>query len=108
MTIHNAKETLPEHTRPVIALMQYHNGNKATIIANYVPRFTTISDTIESGGDDSCDEYCEDKDEYYLLEGWYEVIRNWGDYEQVYACEGEVIQWREIPEWQSDADVVGN
>lgn len=85
----SAKEK-PESGKPVIATYQNSYGKKRTIIAFYAERFT-----IESGSDcdDGVDEYSEEKDEYYLLPGWYEQIDNWGDYAFVAVVEGDVALW---------------
>lgn len=45
-----------------------------------------------------CDcEYDEEDDEFYLLEGWYEVIKNWGDYSSVVILD-EITHWMPLPE----------
>lgn len=36
-------------------------------------------------------------DAYYLEEGWYEVIKNWGDYSSVFI-QDTVTHWAEMPE----------
>ena len=43
------------------------------------------------------DEYSKEDDEYYLCEGWYEVIKNWDDYTSV-AVEDFVTHWMPHPE----------
>ena len=42
------------------------------------------------------DEYSKEDDEYYLCEGWYEVIKNWDDYNSV-AVEDLVTHWMPLP-----------
>jgi len=42
-------------------------------------------------------EYDEETDEYYLPEGWWEVIKNWDDYSSV-AIEDFVSHWMPLPE----------
>ena len=42
-------------------------------------------------------EYDEDDDEYYLPEGWWEVIKNWDDYGFV-AIDDFVTHWMPLPE----------
>lgn len=44
----------------------------------------------------SC-EYDEETDEYYLKEGWYEVIRNWDEYGSVVIGDF-VTHWMKLPE----------
>lgn len=51
-----------------------------------------------SGVDDDCvTEYNEEDDEYYISEGWYEVIKNWGEYNSV-AIDDFVTHWMPLPE----------
>ena len=53
---------------------------------------------IAGGFPDECNcEYSEEDDEYYLCEGWYEVIKNWDDYNSV-AVEDFVTHWMPLPE----------
>lgn len=50
------------------------------------------------GVDDDCvSEYNEEDDEYYIAEGWYEVIKNWDDYGFV-AIDDTVTHWMPLPE----------
>ena len=52
---------------------------------------------IAGGFPDECNcEYSEEDDEYYLCEGWYEVIKNWDDYNSV-AVEDFVTHWMPLP-----------
>ena len=54
---------------------------------------------IVAGGfpDECACEYSEEDDEYYLCEGWYEVIKNWDDYNSV-AVDDFVTHWMPLPE----------
>ena len=50
------------------------------------------------GNPDECAvEYIEEDDEYYLLEGWYEVIKNWDDYSSI-VIDDFVTHWMPLPE----------
>ena len=50
------------------------------------------------GNPDECAvEYCEEDDEYYLLEGWYEVIKNWDDFDSI-VIDDFVTHWMPLPE----------
>ena len=47
---------------------------------------------------DECNcEYSEEDDEFYLREGWYEVVKNWDDFNSV-AVEDFVTHWMPLPE----------
>lgn len=52
---------------------------------------------ICSYNDDIETEYDEETDEYYLPEGWWEVIKNWDDYSCV-AIGDFVTHWMPLPE----------
>ena len=53
---------------------------------------------VAGGFPDECDcKYSEEDDEYYLCEGWYEVIKNWDDFNSV-TVEDFVTHWMPIPE----------
>ena len=77
-------------------LIHYINclGNGRTIKAKYLPRFYE-----ESGSDDGegVDEYDEANDRYTYLEGWWEVIDNWGEFGFVKVHEGEPTHWMMMP-----------
>ena len=47
--------------------------------------------------DDCATEYNEEDDEYYLKEGWYEVIKNWDDYNSIVIGD-TVTHWMPLPE----------
>ena len=47
--------------------------------------------------DDCATEYNEEDDEYYLKEGWYEVIKNWDDYNSI-VIDDTVTHWMPLPE----------
>ena len=50
------------------------------------------------GNPDECAvEYSEEDDEYYLLEGWYEVIKNWDDFNSI-VIDDFVTHWMPLPE----------
>lgn len=61
----------------------YH-AEKYKILAGYVD-------------DDCVTEYNEEDDEYYLKEGWYEVIKNWDDYNSI-VIDDTVTHWMPLPE----------
>lgn len=59
----------------------------------YAKRYT--EQTWNNRGDIAC-EYREEDDEYYLLEGWYEVIKNWDDYNSIVIGDF-VTHWMPLP-----------
>ena len=44
-----------------------------------------------------CGEYCEEKGEYFVRAGWYELIDNWDDFGFVSIYEGEPVAWQHLP-----------
>jgi hypothetical protein len=81
-------ERLPESGQIVLA-----NYNDKTVRAEYVHRFTLECNDFD------CDnyEYNEEKDEFYIIEGWYELIDNWGDFKSIAIVEGTVDSWLPMP-----------
>ncbi len=58
-----------------------------------------------SSGMKERDEYREEDDQFYVLEGWYEYIHNWGDYSAVRITEDKVVAWCELPKpWEGEQD----
>ena len=60
----------------------------------YADRYTQKVENIDY--DIAC-EYCEEDDEYYLWQGWYEVIKNWDDYNSIVIGD-TVTHWMPLPE----------
>lgn len=78
----------------------YGKPHRYVCKAYHVDRYTVRADF--DYWDEGCDEYCEEDDQYYVLEGWYECIHNWGDYSSVRITEDKVVAWCPLPEpWTS-------
>ena len=90
----SVEDALPPTERKVLATFVNGYGKRRTICAHHISRFTVESD----GEFETNDEYNEEKDEYYLCEGWYENIENWGDFSSVFVCEGDITHWMPLPE----------
>jgi hypothetical protein len=60
----------------------------------FVERWKIIAHYVD---DDCATEYNEIEDEYYLKEGWYEVIKNWDDYNSI-VIDDTVTHWMPLPE----------
>lgn len=63
-------------------------------VGYYAEKFKHLAYGID---DDCVSEYNEENDEYYIAEGWYEVIKNWDDYGFV-AIDDFVTHWMPLPE----------
>ena len=83
---------LPEKDQIVIATYLNSYGKRRRVMAVYIRQYEE-----EAGDDDElCVEYCHEKDEWYLKEGWYELIDNW-DYSSAAIVEGVVDHWLPMP-----------
>ena len=83
---------MPATERPVLAFYFNSHQKRRRIRAFYVPRFTVESN---SDDEDGADEYCSDKDNYYLKEGWYED----NEHEDVHWHVGEpILFWMPLPD----------
>lgn len=86
-------KALPKSGVVVLACYRNRLGNLRRIRAMW-----TAAKTEEADSDDAHEEYDEATDTYYVPEGWYECIDNWGDYSSVAVTEGEVTHWMPLPQ----------
>lgn len=92
----NLASELPEKDQIVIATYLNQWGKRRRVRAVYIRQY----EEEESGPDDeSCVEYCEEQDEWYIKEGWYELIDNWDTYSSVVIVEGKVDHWLPMPKY---------
>ena len=94
----SVEERLPDSGEYVLAccfVKWLGGGGKSYVCDAYYAKPKTL--TVNLWGDDIACEYDEETDEYYLLEGWYEVIKNWDDYDSV-PIGDFVTHWRPLPE----------
>lgn len=85
------KDELPPTGKEVIAYYKNSDGEQKIIRAFYAPRFT-----IEDNNNNEYEgaEYCEEKGEYFLIEGWYES----NEHEDVHwFVDEEVTHWMHMP-----------
>ena len=95
----SVKDRLPENGVHVLLCCEIHRYG-GEIAGKYVcdGYYAEANKIIAGGFPDECDcEYSEEDDEYYLCEGWYEVIKNWDDYNSV-TVEDFVTHWMPLPE----------
>ena len=74
-----------------------YNGAKYTYVCDgfHVDRWK--EQEYNNGSGEQAIEYNEEDDEYYLCEGWYEIIKNWDEYGSV-AIDDTVTHWMPLPE----------
>lgn len=94
----SVKERLPESSVHVFALCEIRaNGG---VIGRYVCDGFHVEAWKEKAGCYSGDcalVYNDEDDEYYLEEGWYEVIKNWEEYNSITIADF-VTHWMPLPE----------
>lgn len=92
----SVEERLPDNGVYVLAAVKFSgvfSGGGYMCDAFYAHKFTITSEFA----DELACEYCEEKDEYFLEEGWYEVIKNWDDYSSIKIVD-KVTHWMPLPE----------
>ena len=94
----SVKDRLPESGVHVFVCCENPGslGSKTRYICDgfYAGKYKVKADWYD---DDSAVEYSEEDDEYYFEEGWYEVIKNWGDYNSV-VIDDCPTHWMPMPE----------
>lgn len=90
-------ERLPESGERVLACcrVKWLGGGGRTYVCAAFHSAPKTETCVSSDGIDM--EYDEETDEYYLPEGWWEVINNWDDYSFV-AIGDFVTHWMPLPE----------
>lgn len=87
---YNASEILPPKGESVICYGINDYGKGRTMKAFYAPRYE-----IEDGNEYDAAEYDEEKDEYFLKEGWYEN----NEHDEVnWMIDFPVTHWMTLPE----------
>lgn len=86
---------LPNTRQRVVIFWKNKLGLERTSIGFYAAKHTINEDEWEEGVDA---DYCEDDDQYYCPEGWYEDL--W-EGECFYPLSG-VVGWQKLPEFEED------
>ena len=97
----SVKDKLPPHGVNVLVAYVNDWGKNRIVIGHYLERWRE-----ESYCDECSDEYSEELDNYFLKQGWYENLDNWGDYSSVVIHEGEVSHWAELPPFPNGKEVM--
>jgi len=85
---------LPESLRPVFAKVKM-NGKIFIVAAQYVaPKTVLASDFLDDEYREGAEEYDEEMDDYWVVEGWWE---NSIESDVNWKLSGEVIEWRPLP-----------
>lgn len=96
----SVKDRLPESGKHVLLCCgTTPNGRKYICDGYYAaPKSITCNDC-----GDCTTEYDEENDEYFLLEGYYEVIKNWDDFSSI-TIGDLVTHWMPLPEPPKEAN----
>ena len=93
----SVENRLPESGKYVLAFYKNCLDKNRTIKAQYVVKWT-IPDNF-TDPEYEITEYHEEKDEYYLKEGWYEVIDNWDEFAFIALdISNKPTHWMPLPE----------
>lgn len=85
----SVEKEMPKTGVPVIAYGINENGKSRRLKAYFAPKFSIDADCFEGDAD-----YCEEKDEYFLPEGWYEQ----NEYEDINWYVGlKITHWQPLP-----------
>lgn len=87
-------ETMPESGTHVLLGCETRPNGKTYVCDGYFAKKNTI--TCGSTGDVNSD-YSEEDDEYYLAEGFYEIIKNWDDFGSI-TISDFVTHWMKLPD----------
>lgn len=105
----SVKDRLPESGVHVLVCCDIHPLNpsgvrlKRYICDGYYAAEHSIADGCRDSDFYDAYDYDEEEDEYYLKEGWYEVIKNWDEYSSV-VIEDFVTYWMPLPELPKEDD----
>ena len=86
--------TLPAKDEVVLAKCVGENGYEVVVRAEYYRQYQELAEG--NGEEFDTIELCPDDDEWYLKEGWYELIQNWSEYSSLYI-DMLVEKWLPIP-----------
>ena len=95
----SVNDKTPESGQHVLATCEIHSlyGYKKQYVCEaYYAKEHSVSEG-KYPEDIDCYDYSEEDDEYYLKEGWYEVIHNWDEYGSVVIGDF-VTHWMPLPE----------
>lgn len=87
-------ETAPKEGKKILLAAKKESGYMCRFIGRWIDRFSVYDD---SDGDCGVSEKNEQNGEYYLIEGWYEVIEMSDDFSYVFVCEASLLNWMPLP-----------
>lgn len=88
----SVEDRFPERPNKFV-LVKTKSNYANLIVAQYIPKFTETD-----GADDEFGDYCEEKDDWFLPEGWYANVSPLTDEFLSYFLDEEVTHWMSLPE----------
>lgn len=87
------EEEMPPAREEVIVTCENVSGKKYITLAQFIPEMTVLASDFLDDDAEECSVYNEEKDEYYVIEGWWECQSeadiNW-------KISNKVVSWRPI------------
>ena len=88
----SVKDKLPEYSYKFVLVKTKSNyANK--VVARFIPKFTETD-----GADDEFGDYCSEKDDWFLPEGWYANVSPMSDEYMSYYIDEEITHWQPLPD----------
>lgn len=88
-------EGKPKSGKHVFVTCEFGSG-EYVCDAFWADKFS-VECSIDPDIDPDYEDYDEETDAFYFPEGWWEIIKNWGDYSYVAICD-RVTAWMPLPE----------
>ncbi len=89
-------ERLPEPEKEVLALCRTRGGSVYQCVAIYIAPGTTREASIINWDYEAC-EYDDERDEYFVVPGMYEQVKNWDECGFFWITD-DVTHWMELSE----------
>ncbi len=87
----SVEDELPKHPYKFV-LVKTTSNYANQIVAQYMPKFTETD-----GADNEFGDYCEERDDWFLPEGWYANVAPVTDEFLSYFIDEEVTHWMPLP-----------
>nr|DAD96297.1 MAG TPA: Protein of unknown function (DUF551) [Myoviridae sp. ctagO6]DAG39352.1 MAG TPA: Protein of unknown function (DUF551) [Caudoviricetes sp.] len=92
----STSDRLPEPEKEVLAFCRTRGGVDYSCVAIYIAPGTPREESTINWDCDAC-RYDDERDECFVVPGWYEMLKNWDEYVCV-GIEDDVTHWMELPE----------
>lgn len=87
------EEEMPPARKEVIVTCENVSGKKYITLAQFIPEMTVLSSEFLEDDAEDCSVYNKEKDEYYVIEGWWEYQ---SEADINLKISNKVVSWRPI------------